>query len=358
MSEFTPHMPEVQHGMDLKEVFVEARQKAAKGLALVDTARQVAVQAAPNQVPPDVQQRIAAHIQLPAGSRIAAIACTDPAALQADIHQAIPFYQELLALAALGHHVWLFEGHPSALAEGVREADLLIIDEAMRPHLFPDWWHTVMYVWGGGRTVLIWGRDGQVTPFDIVRQVATVMAQGQPGQPSFQPKMPLVDVPVEMEKVFAQARATADKQARHKRGKPHYLAIVTPGRMIMEKKTPPYGAMKGPASGLKGILEVEPPASVAVISYTDLKALQANINQCIPFLGHLMRFAYHGYKVWVFEGHPTALIAGVREADVVMVDSGMAPFMQADWQAVIKAHMRGNRLLIHDRESYNLLLVK
>jgi hypothetical protein len=42
-------------------------------------------------------------------------------------------------MAYIGHSVWIFEGHPSALAAGCKGADLLIVDDAMVPHLAPDW---------------------------------------------------------------------------------------------------------------------------------------------------------------------------------------------------------------------------
>ncbi len=39
----------------------------------------------------------------------------------------------------IGHAVVLFEGHPSALAEVCRAADLLVVDSEMIPFLQTDW---------------------------------------------------------------------------------------------------------------------------------------------------------------------------------------------------------------------------
>jgi hypothetical protein len=42
--------------------------------------------------------------------------------------RAIPFFGLALGMAYLGHCVWIFDGQPTALLEGCRRADLLIID--------------------------------------------------------------------------------------------------------------------------------------------------------------------------------------------------------------------------------------
>ena len=70
---------------------------------------------------------------------VAAIAFTELEALQKDAGRAIPFLGFLLGFAYIGHTVWVFEGHPSALAAGCSEADVLLVDGAMVPHLQEDW---------------------------------------------------------------------------------------------------------------------------------------------------------------------------------------------------------------------------
>jgi len=46
--------------------------------------------------------------------------------------------------------------------------------------------------------------------------------------------------------------------------------------------------------------------------------------------------------VWVFEGHPSALAQGCRDADLLLVDSGMLPELERnpDWQATAEQVMR------------------
>ncbi|MCD6356383.1 MAG: hypothetical protein J7L66_03760 [Anaerolineaceae bacterium] len=73
---------------------------------------------------------------------IAVIAYTFLDALKTDIRRAIPFFEFLLGFSALGHTVWVFEGHRSALSAGCTEADLLLVDSGMQDALNaqnPDW---------------------------------------------------------------------------------------------------------------------------------------------------------------------------------------------------------------------------
>ena len=70
--------------------------------------------------------------------------------------------------------------------------------------------------------------------------------------------------------------------------------------------------------------------NIAAIAFTDLAAITKSPDKAIPFLGILLGFAYIGHTVWVFEGHPSALEAGCREADVLLVDGAMVPHLQGD----------------------------
>jgi hypothetical protein len=164
--------------------------------------------------------------------------------------------------------------------------------------------------------------------------------------------MPDVDRPADVAEVFAKARqAVADPVQRR-------VAIVTPGRMIMFVPAPdkaPEG--EGSLAGIKDLLKSTSPLAITAISYTKLEALMADEThtKCIPFLGHLLAMAFLGHHVIVFEGHHSAFEAGVAGADVVLVDSGMAPFLQDDWApAVFRLMKAGGRLLVHDRARYAL----
>jgi hypothetical protein len=77
----------------------------------------------------------------------------------------IPFLGHLLGMAYTGHSVVVFEGHSSALALACRDADLLIVDEAMLPRLQPDWVSVASHAMRKPR-ILVFGRDGRIHPLD------------------------------------------------------------------------------------------------------------------------------------------------------------------------------------------------
>src|ERR1041384_429272 len=62
-----------------------------------------------------------------------------------------------------------------------------------------------------------------------------------------------------------------------------------------------------------------------------------------------------GARIVIVEGHPSALPIALKDADVLLVDDGMAPFLPSDWQAVArKAIKPGARILVHRRSDYQL----
>jgi hypothetical protein len=183
--------------------------------------------------------------------------------------------------------------------------------------------------------------------------------------------MPGVDMLSDMDAVFAKARAqtaTADTGAASRVGARN-VVIVTPGRILLSFPMlvlDPGHAQADPLKQAKSILHSEQPLSIAVIAYTKLEVMmdhEGNLsvketNRSIPFLGHMMAFAYAGHVVVVFEGHPSAFEAGVRNTDVLIVDSAMLPFLQTDWAKVaFRAMSDGARIFVHDRKSYTLLPV-
>jgi len=68
-----------------------------------------------------------------------------------------------------------------------------------------------------------------------------------------------------------------------------------------------------------------------------------------------MGFACIGHAVWIFEGHPTALNAGCRESDLLIVDSGMLPFLSKDWIQVAQNVMCNKEIYLHDRATFRLI---
>jgi len=176
----------------------------------------------------------------------------------------------------------------------------------------------------------------------------------------YEPRMPEVDVLPEIEEVFAQARKTAAGETKLSGAgaNDRFLVLVTPGRLLMQHPCPAAGSI--PHDQVVSIEKIIPPAvkrNIAVIAYTELQAVRTDLGKTIPFAGLLMGFAYIGHAVWIFEGHPSALAAGCRDADLLIVDGGMVPFLAKDWVATASSGMRKKEIYLHDRATYKLVRV-
>ena len=189
--------------------------------------------------------------------------------------------------------------------------------------------------------------------------------EGSP-QPSdiFQPHMPGVELLADMDALFGMARSQLlkdelplEKSVKGQRA----VAIVTPGRLIMYEPCSPPGSMSdAQVAPVKKLMPPDPPLNISVISYTLLEAFieDKSKTKCIPFLGFLLGFGHIGHSVVVFEGHPSAFESGVRDSDVLLVDSGMLPFIQSDWVEAAHRVMRpGAKIFVHSRETFTLMPV-
>ncbi|HKY28431.1 MAG TPA: hypothetical protein VJM12_10885 [Pyrinomonadaceae bacterium] len=187
----------------------------------------------------------------------------------------------------------------------------------------------------------------------------------------FKPRLLEVEESVDADEVFERARKlSSGKLLKEEVGHPapnmvegqRGVAIVTPGRLIMFDRCPEPDSM--PEEQVAPICQVLPregPLTITVISYTDIEALTADtdMTRTIPFRGFLNAWAYAGHNVVVFEGHPSAFESGVRDCDVLLVDSGMLPFIQFNWASVAARVMRpGGTIYLHDRETYTLSIIK
>jgi len=149
---FEPRMPEVDEPATLAATFDRARSTAATGAApsgslpqrcvvIVTPGRLLMLQPCPpaGAMPEPQTTGIKKLIPPEPQRHIATISYTELTALKANTAKAIPFVGILLGFAYIGHAVWVFEGHSSALAHGCRSADVLLVDSGMLPHLQPDW---------------------------------------------------------------------------------------------------------------------------------------------------------------------------------------------------------------------------
>lgn len=164
----------------------------------------------------------------------------------------------------------------------------------------------------------------------------------------FTPRMPEVDIRADIETIFSKARTAADDLVEDDGGLFHrQVVIVTPGRLLLGDTCPLPGEIhKDELSRLTEILPPKPVKNIAVIGFTQLDALQMDIRQAIPFHGYLLGFASLGHRVWVFEGHASALAAGCRDADLLLVDEGMLAELDKDWRTNAEKAMRGSKIKI------------
>ncbi|MBM3136781.1 MAG: hypothetical protein FJZ98_01190 [Chloroflexi bacterium] len=170
----------------------------------------------------------------------------------------------------------------------------------------------------------------------------------------FHPHIPEVDIREDIDLIFGRAREAADESTIGSDGLYHrQVIIVTPGRLLIGKECPLPGEFPGgELEKLINLLPPSPPRSIAVIAYTYLEALKQDLLKAIPFFGFLMGFATIGHKVWVFEGHPTALTAGCHDADLLMVDGGLLLDLEkiGNWHEEVLKSMRGSEIKIVTRE--------
>ena len=181
------------------------------------------------------------------------------------------------------------------------------------------------------------------------------MAEQQSGQRDlFEPRMPDVDTPANIEDIFAEARKAACRESATER-EPRQVVVVTPGRMLMLQPCASPGTMpKNEVSQIEKMASSKVKRKIAVIGYTELRAVTSDLARAIPFFGLLSGMAYVGHSVWVFEGHQSALAAGCRDADLLIVDSAMVPHLAPDWQKVASTQKPSLQIYVHDRATRGL----
>jgi hypothetical protein len=180
-----------------------------------------------------------------------------------------------------------------------------------------------------------------------------IFGSRKPNDPElFTAKMPEVDTPPTIDSVFHDAREggakTGDSANRH-------VVVITPGRMLFFQPCPEPGSID-PAQ-VANIEKMIPPnvkRNIAVIAYTELRAIQTDITKAIPFIGMLIGLASIGHSVWIFEGHASAIPAGCKDADVLLVDGEMIPHLAKDWVTLAAKSMRRPEIYSHDRTTFSL----
>ena len=194
----------------------------------------------------------------------------------------------------------------------------------------------------------------QVAPEPAVDEPAAAAdiaaVSGSPA-PSMEVRMPEVDLSRDADKVFDAARA-AGETVRPDAPDRRQIVLVTPARVTMLQSCPAPGSLSDeellPAQQLA---PGEASKNVAVIAYTDLDAMSDRIHRAIPFFDLLRQLGYLGHAVWIFEGHVSAMAAGCRDADLLIVDDGMLPYLPGNWRSVASRVMRGSEVHVFERKT-------
>ena len=176
--------------------------------------------------------------------------------------------------------------------------------------------------------------------------------------PGTSPRMPEVSIRSDIQEVFARLRQTAAAP-----GAAGGLAILKPDRThLLMPRLAAAPSLETMAANMDRMVPRAVKRNIAVIAYTLFEPQSgampglAEVSQAIPFLGILVGLSYIGHAVWVFEGHASALSAGCRQADVLIVDSAMRPLLPPSWDADAAAAMRNPNILVHDRATFQLAI--
>jgi hypothetical protein len=99
--------------------------------------------------------------------------------------------------------------------------------------------------------------------------------------------------------------------------------------------------------------------NIAVIANTAISEPDAaSVNKSIPFLGVLIGLVYIGHSVWIFDGDASAVEAGCRDADALIVDSELRRTLVSGWEETARRIMRNPNVLVYDRKTSNLMLIR
>jgi hypothetical protein len=217
--------------------------------------------------------------------------------------------------------------------------------------------------------------------------IETIDSLYRPSWDVYEPSMPSVDLHANMDEFFEDARTLGIKGsmkgykdefyrvhpeydgrvvwANPMREGERFLPVISPGRMIV---LVPAFFDKDSKRGqdVDGILPSRKNLRITVISHTYMQDYVNNelpqeerlvsVVKSIPFTGQLAALTgTHGHNVLVFEGHPSVFETGIRNSDVLFIDSGMLKFLQEDWAEVAFRCMNSHsKIFIHERENYKL----
>lgn len=172
--------------------------------------------------------------------------------------------------------------------------------------------------------------------------------------------MPDRKVQVDVSDVLARARRLAGGE-HASRG----VVVIRPDHSSLLLPSPTDSPeVFANAQAMRRIIPAEVQRAIAVIADTSFPLGNASslsmldVAKAIPFLGMLVGLSYIGHQVWVFDGDVAAIPAGCRNADLLLVDSGVLPRLAKGWEQMAAGVMRNVNILEHDRQTFRLRVIR
>lgn len=135
------------------------------------------------------------------------------------------------------------------------------------------------------------------------------------------------------------------------------LIMITPGRNV--KSTPTLSPRSEMHPEFSAELETLAPANeqwlIVAIGMTDYDAVRTDTAKSIPFVTILEGLAQLGHAVILFEGHETAISEVCDNADLLILDTEMIPFLEDNWIQRALDVMRNDYILRVNRKGYEVI---
>ncbi len=173
--------------------------------------------------------------------------------------------------------------------------------------------------------------------------------------PSFiSPCMPTISPNRDIRRCFADGRRLSAGSHGLR-----WVVIIAPNGSLVNVPVPPQGEadqslIRDVRSALAPENESVTGLAITAINCTmGVQRLARSFHKMlalVPNLSYLVGAAYLGNTVVSFEGHPDAFPVGCDDADMLILDDGMIPFLRPDWAAIALKKLRQPRILLFGRD--------
>lgn len=172
--------------------------------------------------------------------------------------------------------------------------------------------------------------------------------------PFVSPCMPTISPKRDVRRCFADAR----RLSAGTHGLRRVVVIAPDGTLVNVPVPEPGDADPSLIRDVRAALapENEPVTGLAITAINCTLGVQRlgrsfhKMLTLLPNLSYLVGAACLGNTVVSFEGHPNAFAVGCEEADMLILDEGMIPFLQPDWAAVALTKLRQPRIILFGRD--------